>query len=284
VQPLTGKPQPPTPLDGTPLDFNDATDRRVHLARWLTSPDNPYFSRAITNRVWANFFGVGLVESVDDMRLTNPPSNGELLDAAAAHLVQNKFNLKALMRTILQSHAYQRSSIVLPENKLDERFYSRYYPKRMMAEVLLDSVSAVTESPTEFAGFPKGWRALQLPSSSAASYFLTTFGRPERVVTCTCERNDQPTMVQVLHIANGVTLNGKLSAKGNVIDKSLTAKTTDAEFIDDLYLRAFARRPTKAERDPIVKELAAVPEAERRQAREDVAWSVLSSKEFLFNH
>jgi len=284
VQPLTGKPQRPTPLDGTPLDFADAADRRVHLAQWLTSPDNPYFAKSITNRIWANFFGVGLVESVDDMRLTNPPSNGELLDAAAAFLVERKFDLKSLMRAILQSHAYGRSSIVLDGNRLDERFYSRYYPKRMMAEVLLDSVSTVTAVPTAFDGFPLGWRALQLPSSTANSYFLSAFGRPERLVTCTCERNDQPTMVQVLHITNGVTLNGKLSAKGNRLTQSLDAKMTDAEFLDDLYLRAYSRKPTKAERDRLVKELATVPADERRQAWEDTAWSVLSSKEFLFNH
>jgi len=283
-QPLRGKPQPPTPLDGTPLKFDDPADRRLHLAKWLTAVDNPYFARSITNRVWANFFGRGLVESVDDMRLTNPPSNPELLDAAAKHLVDNRFQLKSLMRVILQSASYQRSSIALEGNKLDDRFYSRYYPKRMMAEMLLDTVSDVTGEPTKFTGFPDGWRALQLPSSSAASYFLSTFGRPERLVTCTCERNDQPTMVQVLHIANGDTLNGKLRAKNNVIERGMAAKKPDAELLDDLYLHAFSRRPTAGERKTILDELAKTPEAEKRQAWEDVYWSVLSSKEFLFNH
>lgn len=284
VQPLTGKPQPPTPLDGTPLKFDDANDRRVHLAQWLTAPENPYFARSITNRVWANFFGVGLVEPIDDMRLTNPPSNGPLLDAAARYLVEQKFDLKALMRTILQSATYQRSAVVLDANRLDERFYSRYYPKRMSAEVLLDAVSSVTEVPTQFAGYPSGWRALQLPTSSAASYFLTTFGRPERLVTCTCERNDQPTMVQVLHLANGNTLNSKLAAKENRVAKAAASADQAAAMLDDLYLRAFARKPSPAERERILHELAEVPDAERRQAWEDVFWSVLSSKEFLFNH
>ena len=284
VQPLTGKPQPPTPLDGVPLKLDDARDRRAHLATWLTSPTNPYFARSITNRIWANFFGVGLVEPVDDMRLTNPPSNEALLEAAAQYLVAQKFDLKSLMRTILQSNAYQRSALVLEANKLDERFYSRYYPKRMPAEVLLDAVSNVTDVPTEFTGYPSGWRALQLPTSSAASYFLSTFGRAERLVTCSCERNDQPTMVQVLHLANGATLNNKLSAKENRIAKSTTAKVPDAAAIDDLYLRAIARKPSAAERASILKELAATPDAERRAAWEDLYWSVLTSKEFLFNH
>lgn len=284
VQPLTGKPQRPTPLDGVALDLNDARDRRVHLARWLTAPDNPYFARAVTNRIWANFFGRGLVDPVDDLRLTNPPSNPELLDAASKHLVDNRFQLKSLMRIILQSAAYQRSSVPLEENKLDDRFYSRYYPRRMMAEVLLDAVSVVTGDATQFSGFPAGWRAMQLPSSSANSYFLSTFGRPERLVTCACERNDQPTMVQVLHIANGVTLNGKLSAKGNLIEKALAASKPDAQVLDELYLTALSRLPTADERTRIVKELSTIPAAEKRAAWEDVYWSVLSSREFLFNH
>ena len=138
-------------------------DRRVRLADWLTAPENPYFSRAITNRVWANFFGVGLVESVDDLRLTNPASNAELLDAAASYLVDHKYDLKALMRAILQSATYARSSQPLPENADDQRFYSRYYPRRLMAEVLLDALSQVSGAPTKFGDYAAGWRALQLP-------------------------------------------------------------------------------------------------------------------------
>ncbi|MBN8626733.1 MAG: DUF1553 domain-containing protein, partial [Planctomycetes bacterium] len=284
IQPLTGKPREPTPLDGAPLALDDPNDRRVHLAKWLTAPDNPYFARSITNRVWQNFFGRGLVEPVDDLRLTNPASNPELLDAAAKHLVANKFQLRSLMRVILQSAAYQRSSLPLPENEIDDRFYSRYYPKRLMAEALLDAVSNVTEQPTKFPGFPEGYRALQLPSSSAASYFLSTFGRPDRLVTCACERNDQPTMVQVLHIANGDTVNMKLAAKENVLGKALAANRPDAEILDDVFLRALSRKPTHAEAERILKELAATKSEEKRQAWEDVSWGVLSSKEFLFNH
>src|SRR6185295_18667544 len=163
LQPRTGKPQQPEPLDGKPLAFSAPGDRRVPLADWLTSPENPYFSRAITNRVWANFMGVGLVENVDDLRLSNPPSNAELFAAAAKHLVDHQYDVKALMRAILQSKTYQRSSRSLPENAADQRFYSRYYPRRLMAEVLLDALSQVTGSASEFKDYAVGSRALQLP-------------------------------------------------------------------------------------------------------------------------
>ena len=196
------------------------------------------------------------------------------------------------MRVILQSVAYQRSSVALEGNKLDDRFYSRYYPKRMMAELLLDSVSAVTGEPTKFAGFPDGFRALQLPSSSAASYFLSTFGRPERLVTCTCERNDQPTMVQVLHIANGDTLNNKLRADRGAVARLAASGASGGEIVETLFRSALSRSPTATERDGFLAEFDAAVEdlaadeaaAARRQAIEDLYWAVLTSQEFLFNH
>ena len=233
---MTGKPQRPTPLDGTPLPFEATEDRRIHAANWLTAPDNPYFARSIANRVWANFFGVGIVESIDDLRISNPASNDELLAACAKHVVDNKFDLKSLMRVILQSATYQRSSEPLAENKDEKRFYARYYPRRLMAEVLLDAYSQVTAVPTEFtqigfpgndfektAEYPKGTRAIQLKDSAVVSYFLKAFGRNSRQITCECERTDEPSMVQVLHIANGDTLNQKLQAKDNLIDKLLAS-------------------------------------------------------------
>ncbi len=283
IQPLTGKPQPPTPLDGEPLAMDSPGDRREHLARWLTSPENPYFSRAITNRVWANFFGVGLVEMVDDMRLTNPASNEQLLGAAAKFLVDNRFDLKALMRAILQSKTYQRSSVPVAENKADTRFYSRYYPRRLMAEVMLDAMSQVTGAPTQFGDYPRTWRALQLPDSSVNSYFLKTFGRPERVVTCECERTAEPTMVQVLHISNGNSLNEKLQASGNRLQQLLTAGASDEQFIDEVYLAALSRPASDAEKSRLLAVFAETG-ADKRQVLEDLYWSVLSSKEFLFNH
>jgi hypothetical protein len=284
MQPLTGKPQPPTPLDGEAMALDAPGDRREHLAKWLTSPDNPYFARSITNRVWSNFFGAGLVELVDDMRLTNPASNEQLLAAAAEHLVEHHFDLKSLMRVILQSATYQRSSEPIKGNQQDRRFYSRYYPKRLMAEVMLDAVSQVTASPTEFAGYPKGWRSLQLPDSSVSSYFLSAFGRPDREVTCDCERTAEPSMVQVLHISNGSTLNGKLEAKGNCIDQWLDSGAPPEKIVEQAYLAALSRKPSEKEVHAIVTVLAEAKDEDRRSLLEDMLWGILSSKEFLFNH
>jgi hypothetical protein len=294
VQPLTNQPRAPQPLDGTAISFDDPRDRREPLADWLTSPENPYFSRAIVNRVWANFLGRGLVEAVDDMRKTNPASNDRLLAALAGHLVEQKFDLKALMRTILRSQTYQRASRPLPGNASEKRFYSHYYPRRMMAEVALDALSQVTAAPTEFkqaaergpAGFayPVGWRALQLPDSNIDSYFLKSFGRADRIITCECERTAAPSMSQALHIANGDTLNQKLKAKNNRIDQLLGAKTSDDAIVDDVYLAALSRFPTSEEKTQLIALLSEAKEAGRREAVEDLYWGLLSSKEFLFNH
>src|SRR5690606_20232086 len=187
IQPRLGRPQVPKPLDGSSLPFDAQEDRRIHLANWLTSPENPYFSRAIVNRIWANFFGVGLVESGDDVRLTNPPSNAALLEALATVLEENDYDLKWLIRTALMARTYQRSSRALPENEADDRYYSRNYPRRLPAEVLLDAIAQATGVPTAFPGSPAGTRALQLPDSAVESYFLATFGRPDRLITCECE-------------------------------------------------------------------------------------------------
>ena len=284
VQPRTGRPQPPRPLDGEAIPLEATADRRLALADWLTAPENPYFSRAITNRVWANFLGVGLVEAVDDVRLTNPPSNAELLSALAKHLVDNHYDLKSLMRVILQSETYQRSSQTLAENAADRRFYSRYFPRRMRAEVLLDAISQVSGTPTDFKGYALGWRALQLPDSNVDSYFLKSFGRPQRLLTCECERTNEPSMVQVLHITNGDTINQKLAAKGSHVDQLLAAKAPDDKIVDDAYLSALSRLPTDAEKQQLISELGQTPAAEKRAAVEDLYWSLLSSKEFLFNH
>lgn len=297
VQPSTGKPQPPTPLDGQPVSMDSSADRRIHLARWLVSPQNPYFSRAITNRIWANFFGVGLVEAVDDMRVSNPPSNPDLLDAAAQFLVDHQFDLKALIREILQSESYQRSSSALPENREEKRFYSRYYPRRLMAEVMLDAISQVTGVPSEFTEirqtadfaqktdlYPKGTRALELYDSAVASYFLETFGRNERMITCECERSNEPSMVQVLHISNGTTINDRLSADSGRIAKLLEAGLTDDQIVEQAYLVSLSRYPTDQERQELVVQLSSAASEDRRQVIEDLFWAILSSREFLFNH
>lgn len=284
IQPRTGRPQRPRPLDGQPIDFDADADRRVHLAAWLTSPSNPYFSKAITNRIWSNFLGVGLVEKVDDLRLTNPPSNDRLLTTLADELVQQRYDLKTLMRQILTSQTYQRSSRALPENAQDQRFYARFYPRRLKAEVLLDAISDVTGVPTPFKDQPAGTRALQLADASVASYFLETFGRPDRLITCTCERSDEPSMTQVLHLANGKTLLEKLEAKDGRITKLAADGVSAEQVVDELYLCALSRYPTDAEKSRLTAVLADAPSGERRAAVEDLFWSVLTSREFLFQH
>jgi Protein of unknown function (DUF1553)/Protein of unknown function (DUF1549) len=300
VQPRTGKPQPPTPLDGRPLAFDDPADRRVSLAKWLTAPENPYFARSITNRIWANYFGVGLVEQVDDMRVSNPASNEALLAVAADYLAKQKFDLKALMRAILQSNTYARTSRPLPGNQADHRFYSRYYPKRLMAEVLHDAIVQVSQVPTKFDTiafpggdvqktdfYPLGTRAVQLYDSAIENYFLQTFGRNPRRIVCECERSDQPTMVQVLHLSNGITLNEKLKAPGNRLDKLVKLRQegmSTPALIDEIYLASLARYPSDAERNQLIALLPPPGDATEHEIVEDVFWGLLSSREFLFNH
>ncbi len=296
VQPLTGKPQPPTPLDGKPLPFDSPQDRRAALADWLVSRDNPYFSRAIANRIWANFMSVGLVEAVDDMRVTNPASNEKLLSAMASYLSDQKFDLKALMRLIMQSETYQRASEPLPQNAADTRFYSHHYPRRLMAEVMHDAVAQITAVPTQFsvdrrnakAGigekYPFGFRALQLPDTQTDSYFLKAFGRPEREKTCECERTLEPSVTQVLHIANGDTINKKLEAENCRITTLIGDKTPNDRIIEDLYLSALSRYPTAKEKEKMLKALSETADSDRRSIIEDIYWAVLSSREFLFNH
>lgn len=297
IQPRLGAPQKPKPLDGESLDFNFEGDRRERLADWLTSPENPYFTKAVVNRVWANFFGVGIVENVDDLRLTNPPSNPELFNKLADYLAENEYDLKSLMRLILNSKTYQRTSKTLPGNESDRRFYSRYYPKRLKAEILLDAISQVTDVPSEFKKIKQsgggvsdikiasGTRAIQLADTSVVSYFLETFGRPERLNTCECERSDEPSMTQVLHIMNGGTLNQKLASDKCRPKQSLVSGKPFYQIVEEAYLASLSRFPTNEEMSAILKMIDETKtQAERKILLEDVYWSVLSSKEFLFNH
>ena len=298
IQPRTGKPQPPTPLDAKPIEFESETDRREYLAEWLTSPENDLFARSITNRVWANFFGSGLVEQVDDMRSSNPASNEEVLQAAADYLVDHNYDLKSLMRQILQSETYQRSSEPLEQNKDEQRQFSRYYPRRLMAEVLLDAISQVTEVPTTFNKiafpgadkvdtdfYPVGTRAIELYDSAVQSYFLQTFGRNQRRITCECERSDEPSMVQVLHISNGDTINEKLSSQDNRLTHwQETFKDDDSSMLNEIFLTSLSRFPTERERTELLAVLSETSAADRRVVLEDILWGILSSREFLFNH
>jgi hypothetical protein len=291
----------PTPLDGKPLPTDSPIDRRIYLADWLTAADNPYFAKAFVNRVWRNYMGRGLVEAEDDLRETNPPSNRELFDALAADFVKNKYDPKHLMRVILNSAAYQRSSKPLKENVADDRFYSRYLLRRLPGEVILDAYSDITGVPTPFdkinsaAGdavtpintYPAGTRAVQVPDSLTTSRFLDAFGRAERIQTCSCERTSDASVTQALHLNNGYTLNDKLRDKNSAVAKWIAAGSTDEQIVDRVFLLALARKPTDAEKKKflaILAEAAKDGEQSRREGIEDFVWAVLTGREFLFNH
>lgn len=291
--PRLGKPLPPAPLDGAALAFDAATDRRAHLANWLTAPTNPYFARSFVNRVWKNFMGRGLVEAVDDMRATNPPSNDELLAAVTKDFTDHKFDVKHLIRTIMTSAAYQRSAQPNATNQQDDRFYSRYVMRRLPAEVLLDAVSQVTGVPTEFPGYAKGTRALQLPDAKANNYFLSVFGKPLRLVTVESERTSEPSVAQALHTINGDTINQKLRAPSGVVEAFLKLGLSDEMLLQHLYIAALSREPSATEKTQLLAALAesqaqtSTVEAKqlaRKQVVEDLVWAILTSKEFLFNH
>ncbi len=295
-----GVPMPPTPLDGKPLPLDSATDRREYFADWLTAADNPYFAHALVNRVWRNFMGRGLVEAEDDLRQTNPPTNPELFDALAKDFVAHKYDVKNLIRTILNSATYQRSSKPLAGNESDDRFYSHYLIRRLSAEVILDAYSQVTGVPTPFTqvgssapggsskyeGYPLGTRALQLPDSLVVSQFLDAFGRPERGQTCSCERQQDSSVGQALHVNNGKTLNDKIRAADSRVGTFVKTKLGDEETVRQLFELALCREPNAAELmhfKTLLAEATADTQTSRREALEDLFWGVLSSKEFLFN-
>jgi len=291
--PRLGRPLEPRPLDGKPLALDAEKDRREHLAEWLASAENPYFARAAVNRVWANFLGRGLVDPVDDVRATNPASNEELFAALSRDFTANGFDMKRLIRQILNSAAYQRSAGTIAANEKDNKYYSHFLIRRLPAEVILDAVAQVTRVPNRFDGYPAGTRALQLPDSQVNSYFLTAFGRPPRTNTDAAERQQEPTITQALHVINGETLNQMLTAKDGTIDMFLKLGLSDAKAVEHLYLAALGRPPGVEEKAQI---LAALDEARKETARdplekdprrkpfEDLMWAMLTGKEFLFNH
>jgi hypothetical protein len=300
LHPRTGEPMPPTPLDGKPLSLDSPTDRREYFADWLTASDNPYFARALVNRVWKNYLGRGLVEAEDDLRETNPPTNPELLDALAKDFIDHKYDVKHLARTILNSATYQRSSRPLETNAADDRFYSRYLVRRLPAEVILDAYSDVTGVPTAFgqvnlgptggvakANYPPGTRAMQLPDSLLVSPFLDAFGRAEREQTCSCEKSVDASVRQALHLNNGKTLNDKLRDPKSRLSKWLTDKAPDVEVVDRVFQLGLSRPPTDEERERFLAVLSEAGQEgvqARRETLEDVFWAVLTGKEFLFNH
>ena len=282
VDPNSGQNLMPAGLDAEAVAIDSRDDPRVAFAEWMTEPENPFFARALVNRYWKHFLGRGLVEPEDDLRVTNPPSNPELLDGLASYFVESGFDTKSLIRLIVTSHTYQLDSDALEDNLGDRRSYSRYYPKRLQAEVLLDSIDRVTQSPTRFAGMPPGTRAVALPDTNFSSYFLTVFGRPQSTTACECERSQEANLSQSLHLLNSGEIQGKLSSDTGRAAKLASDPRSDQEKIQELYRIALCRLPNDAELKTTLTYVSS--KEHRREAYEDVIWSLINSKEFLFNH
>jgi hypothetical protein len=279
--PRTGQMISPRPL-GASEPSALSGDARTALADWMTRPENPYFARNLANRIWAHFLGRGLVEPVDDVRATNPPSNPELLDGLARNLIENRYDLKALIRTITASRVYQLSSKPNATNERDEQNASRALFRRLPAEVILDMISQATGIPERFEGMPLGTRAIQLWDSKVTHYFLKAFGRPIRTTSCTCERNAEPSVAQVLHLLNAPEIQAKLSHDSGAVARLVRRHSTDEPLIEELYLVFYSRPPSDAEMKKGLAFLRA--QKDRRQGVEDLAWGLMNTVEFLFNH
>jgi hypothetical protein len=284
----------PAGLGAIPVSLTADDDPRLALAEWMTSKENRFFPRSLVNRYWKHFFSRGLVDPEDDMRETNPPTNPELLDALAEHFVKSGFNLKDLVQTICSSQVYQLSSLPNQFNKVDRHNFSRYFPKRLTAEVLFDSVNDMTKSEGKFDGLPGGTRAIQLPDNSFnnSSYFLQVFGRPDSSTSCECERSQDASLAQSLHLLNAKDIQEKLASdKGRAAELAASTKS-DEENIRELYYLAYARVPDGKEMGIATAHLQKLTKGKtekelttaKRQAYEDIIWALINTKEFLFNH
>ncbi len=304
--PLTGRAPEPKYPDGAAAKFSPDEDPRHALVDWMADPQNPYFAKALVNRLWGHFLGRGLVEPVDDLRDTNPPSNPELLDALARDFVAHKFDVKHVIRTIVTSGVYQLDSPPTAENKDDHQNFARFYARRLIAEVLLDSVDQACGTHTRFDRAAATARAVDLPHEGFGSYFLDTFDRPQRVTGCECERTSGATLGQVLLLSNSEEIEAKIAAGDGIVERLLKEEKPLAEIVDELYLGALARFPEPSERDRAIAFVAAQgstaqsgvaltkkgqndtaqSDAARKAARsalEDLLWVLINSKEFIFN-
>ena len=271
---------PPKFLGGAVPDVA-GKDRRQVLAKWLASPENPYFATNLSNIVWSHFFGQGIIHEVDDVRVSNPPSNAELLDSLGKHFTDYKYDFKKLVRDICTSRTYQLSTVANPSNESDTRNFARQSVRRIRAETLLDCITQVTETKNKFPGLPLGARAVQIADGNVTNYFLTTFGRASRETVCSCEVRLEPTLSQSLHLLNGDTTTQRIQ-QGNLIGRRIAEKKSPEEIIDELYVRALTRKPSPKERENLLKAIAADPDKARSLV--DVYWAILNTREFMFNH
>jgi hypothetical protein len=281
--PETAQTLAPAVLGDELVTIADDKDRREALADWLVSGNNVLFARNLVNRMWAQLFGKGIVEPVDDFRSTNPPTNEALLDWLAKDFVAHKYDVKYLLRTLAGSRTYQLSVRATRRNEKDRQYFSRAYYRRLKAEALLDGVCSATKQPESYKDYPAGTRAIQLTDNRTNSYFLDTFGRPRREVVCTCEREETTNLTQALHLINGETLNRKISS-----DKGRTAELVNGgkgnpEIVEELYLCTLSRLPTPEESGAALKLIEGAG-ASKRLAVDDLLWVLLNSRAFLFNH
>lgn len=258
-------------------------DRREVLAEWVVSPENPFFSVSVANRVWAHFFGTGIVEPVDDIRISNPPSNPALFNKLGEQLVDYDYQVKKLVRDICNSNTYQRSCDTNESNARDTANFARAHPRRLPAEVLLDCLTQATGKKERLPNLPPGGRAVEIADGRASTYFLTTFGRAKRETVCACESNAEPTLSQALHLLNGNTVHQRIK-QGGLVKQWLAEKKSPEQVIEEINLRCLSRMPTDAERERLIATLPTEEKKEIPAALHDVFWAVLNSREFLFNH
>lgn len=280
--PLTGEDVAPKPLIGT-APISEGEDPRAAFVRWMASPENPYFAQVAVNRVWTEIMGRGIVEPVDDIRATNPPSNPELINALAREFRAQKFDVKQLLRTILTSHVYELSALPNPRNNWDTKNYSRHYRQRLRAETLLDAVCEVTGIPESFAAMPPNSRAVELWTHRVQNLFLDSFGRPDPNQDPPCERLSESTLVQSLHLMNAPSLHDKVTSEKGLAARLLKQDAAPEEWIEEMYLAAYSRYPTTDERNAAA---ALVPKdrTKQRQFAEDLLWALLNSPEFMFKN
>lgn len=271
----------PTGLGAEPQEIPAWQDARHNLVDWMTQPDNPFFARALTNRYWKHFFGRGIVDPEDDLRVTNPASNPELLSALSANFVKSGYDLKALVREICRSSTYQLTAIPRQENILDKQNFSSFYPRRLSAELLYDAINQVTEARSRFTGIPEGTTAVQLPDNGFNNYFLKVFGKPEAESACECERSVEVNLSQSLHLLNSSDVQGRIRTSSGRVSTMLKDKDRkDADRIEELYLAAFSRKPNQDEIDFLIEAIADYESPQT--AWEDVVWAVINAKEFQF--